>query len=128
MMTSTTGLKVPKESLSPFARGFAYLGPILTCACIILYYSIPYAVLGQIGLLSVLVNLGFLAAHNAAIKKELIPTTKIERILGQYSVLLKAIEDKNFQSERLNQLQAQLNSDGTRASKAINELGVLLGV
>lgn len=113
--------------LSGFVKLYAVLGPLMTLTSVLLYYLTPMAMFGQISLLMILVNLGMLAAHARFIRTELVPTTEIEKILKQYSVLLESIENANFNSDKLINLQSKLSLQSVKSSQAIKQLGNLFG-
>ncbi|WP_424961358.1 MutS-related protein [Ekhidna sp.] len=116
----------PKK-FNALIRALTFVLPVLTIGALCLYFIYPEDIFGNIGGLLFLVNLGFLASHMLWIKEELIPTTKIEEILKQHSLLLKEIENQTFQSDKLKNLQSYLTSNHTKASEAIHQLSLLFG-
>lgn len=113
--------------ISGFVRLLSYLIPIVTISCFAIYFFTPYEVFWRFGLLGFLINLGILASFGLAIKGELIPTTKIERILRQYAHLLRIIEQTPFTSTKLQSLRSQLIHGNEKASTAIHQLSLLFG-
>ncbi len=119
--------KRPVTKFSIITRVLAFLLPIATLINLGLYFLFPDVGFGTITFLLFLINLGFLGVFAKTINNELIPSTKIEAILKSYAHLLKEIENKSFQSEKLRQLQNQLISNGKKASKTILQLSLLFG-
>ncbi|WP_425392027.1 MutS-related protein [Ekhidna sp.] len=113
------------RKLNFIIRILTFLLPIITIVALCLYLIYPESIFGNIGGLLFLTNLGVLAAHMIWVKEELIPTTKIEDILRQHSLLLKEIENQEFQSSKLKNLQTQLTSGHTKSSEAIHQLSLL---
>lgn len=114
-------------SINAFTRFISYLLPIATLAFLGIYLIASSSMSGNIGGLLFLINLGVLGAFSISIKKELMDTTKIEKILKQYSFLLEEIEHQSFSSEKLKNLQSQLIHHNRKASKAIHRLAILFG-
>lgn len=118
--------KKPRK-FNPIIRVLTFLLPILTIGAVGLYFIYQDGLFGNIAGLLLLLNLGFLASHMLWIKEELTPTTKIEGILKQYSMLLKAIENQTFRADKLKDLQTQLTTNRTKSSEAIHQLSLLFG-
>ncbi|WP_420575301.1 MutS-related protein [Ekhidna sp.] len=113
--------------ISKVVRLLSFLLPAITIIFFGFYLIHSSELLGRLSGLLFLINLGILGAHMLSIKAELISTTKIEDILKHYSYLLKEIEQTDFQSEKLKQLQSSLTSRETKASEAIHHLSLLFG-
>ena len=119
--------KKPVSKFSPIINVLSFLLPIATLINLGLYLQIPDVGFGTVTFLLFLVNLGVLGSFAKTIRDELIPSTKIEAILKQYAHLLKEIENKTFEAEKLKSLQNQLASNGKKASSTILQLSLLFG-
>ena len=113
--------------ISRFVKVLTYILPILMLSCFVLYLFTSSGLMGNLSGLLFLINLGILGSFSRSIKKELVDTTKIEKILKQYALLLKKIEHHSFEANVLQSLQNQLSHDGKKASLAIHELAILFG-
>ena len=117
----------PPVKVSVISRISAYILPVFTVSSLGLYFIFSSGIAGNIGGLLFLLNLGLLGGYSLSLKKELVDTTKIEKILKQYALLLNKIEHQPFQSHRLVALQKKLLSKHHSASSAIHQLGLLFG-
>ncbi len=116
----------PTSSLNVVLRVLSFILPLATLISLSVGFFIPNGVFGNITFLLFLVNLAIVGAHTKSIRSELLPATKIEAILRQYSFLLKEIENQSFKSEYLKSLQSELTGQGN-ASRAILQLSLLFG-
>ncbi len=74
-----------------------------------------------------LLNLSVLGNQLKTIKKELIGSRKVDEILKNYSLILQKIENKEFNSIKLNELKNQLKGEQEKASFEIQKLSNLFG-
>lgn len=117
-----TQLKTTKTSA--LLHLVSYFMPALVIGLTI-YNSVFDAGLGTHCLLLFLFNLVIFSRQLKAIKKELINSTKIDRTLKNYSLIVAKIETKNFKSETLIKLQNRLNGQSETASLEIKKLSRL---
>lgn len=115
------------SNLHKIIRVAAFVLPALTLLFFGAYLFDLIEIAGRLTGLLVLINLGVLGGHFSLIKEELTATTKIEKILKQYSMLLQEIENHTFTSRKLLLLQSKLSSKSIKASGAIHELALLFG-
>lgn len=119
--------KIKPLSLSFILKAVCYLFPTAIIVSSLLYLTIPELISGNIIWLLFLIDLGILGSFFKKIKGELTHTTKIEKVLKQYSMLLREIEDQSFNSDLLKEQQNKLITQNIKASKAIHELSLLFG-
>ena len=110
-----------------FIKLISYVLPLVTIACFVVYFTTPYEQFWNIGLTGLVINLGVLGLYAKQIREELIPTTKIEHQLKQYSLLLHSIEMTSFKAGKLQKLKSQLAENGNQSSRAIHQLSLLFG-
>jgi len=115
------------KKLSRVVALLSYLLPAFVVTSIVLYFSTPMAVFGNISLLLVVINLLILGLHKNRISEEIVNSTETDKILRQYSHILEKIETENFESSKLQGLQRQLSTGKTSASIKIAELSNLFG-
>lgn len=106
---------------------FSYLFPVGIVATCISYFLMDGGISGNIFWLLFLTNLAILGSRLKSIKAELTSTTKIEKVLKQYSLLLKEIENQHFESAKLVELQNRLKTQQVNSSEAIHRLALLFG-
>lgn len=110
---------------SSFTKTISYLFPILTVISLITYAWIG----GDIPRLSFaflfLINLGILGQHFRQIKDEVLGESQINKSIQKYSRLMFMLENQNFQSAKLQELQKRLLSDSETASHHIAKLSRL---
>ncbi len=116
----------PPVRISRIVRIVSFVLPALTLLCFGYYLNTGMGLAGNVSGLLFLVNLGILGAYGVSIKSELVDTTKIEKILRQYSFMLHEIEQRKFASPLLTSLQKPLHQDGS-ASQSIRHLALLFG-
>lgn len=117
----------PPVKVSKLVQVLTYVLPIATLLSLGAYLFSSWSMAGNIGGLLFLLNLGILGGYAISLKKELVDTTKIEKILKQYALLLKKIEQQPFQSPKLLALQRRLLEQHQSASSAIHKLGSHFG-
>ena len=70
-------------------------------------------------------NILLLVIHLKKIKQEIFHFDRIHKIILQYSLLLKAIEDESFQCRKINQLKATLKHENKYVSEHVKHLSAL---
>jgi len=108
-------------------RMLSFILPAATLLCFIYYLIFSSSTVGNISGLLFLTNLGVLGIYAQTIKKELIDTTKIEKVLKQHAFLLVEIEQSDFKSDLLKSLRQKLIANPQKASTAIHRLALLFG-
>jgi VIT1/CCC1 family predicted Fe2+/Mn2+ transporter len=104
----------------------SYLFPALFLG--LFAYNIAFdAGLGNWVIVLFLLNLAVLGNQLKTIKKELLGSTKIDEILKNYSIILHKIEEKTFNSVKLNDLKNQLKNEHETASIESKKLSSLFG-
>lgn len=118
--------KKPKK-FPPIAKAFMFILPFATIISILFNLASSYESLGTLSFMLFVINLGVFGAYGMSIKNELINTTKIEKILKGYSLMLKEIESSDFQSEKLIELKGRLLTGNHKSSHAIHQLALHFG-
>lgn len=116
-----------KDALSKTARILSYVLPLAFFISVIVSFQVEASEWKALNFLLFFLNLGVVGAHAKKLKKELQHTTKVEKILNQYGLILQRIEAVSFESSYLKQLQSQLLCDGQKASLEIQRLADLFG-
>lgn len=103
-----------------FVEVLIFVLPVLMGIAIVLFSMSIVPLIAP--LLLWFVNLGFIKYTNENVTKTIDSTAKQSKLITVYSQLIEAIEGENFESERLKQLQKQLQLNNQSASKVIGEL------
>ncbi len=117
----------PALRINRFLKTLMYALPTAMLTSFVLYLFTSSSLFGNLSGLLFLINLAILGSFTKTIKKELVDTTKIEKILKQYAFLLKEIEHHTFETKELQELQRLLDNNGQNASVAIHQLATLFG-
>jgi DNA mismatch repair ATPase MutS len=113
-----------KTQISKPVKILSYLLPAMFIAALLLYYlDIPLA--GNITFLLFILNLSFSYSVQKKAAEEIIHTHKIDEIIKDYSSVLGYIEQEEFKSPRLKDLQNQLQYHALTASLQIKKLSAL---
>ncbi|NQZ76326.1 MAG: DNA mismatch repair protein [Ekhidna sp.] len=115
----------PGSKSSLTIRILTFVLPILVLTMMFGYFVLDYSLAGNITGMFMLLNLVILGLHYKELRYELLTSTETEKVLKQYALLLKSIEDQAFQSRKLKGLQATLKQEQENASKAIQQLSAL---
>ncbi len=104
---------------------FSFVSPLVIAILITLYFTdgsiiFRYAATGLF-----LINITVLIANIKAIKREIIGGSVIDKIIRNYSLLIKSIETENFETDKLNHLKAKLKNNSELASRQIEKLSSL---
>ena len=118
-------LKSGRSSQSGLLRLVSYASPVLLLAMIALFIVNGGMIFRTAFITLFFINLAILALNQKAIKKELISSGKIDEIFRNYSLVIGVIENEDFKSERLRQLQEKLCSNRVQASREIRKLSAL---
>ncbi|MCB0478048.1 MAG: DNA mismatch repair protein [Crocinitomicaceae bacterium] len=105
----------------------SYILPVFTFVSLgflIAGHHLPW---GKITVISGVFNLALVMRQFKHVKGELLNTTKIDLILGNYSRIIEQIEAQNFESEKLKELQNKLKTDASLASQNIAKLSSIFG-
>ncbi len=117
---TSTSPKIPTLVIA-----LSYITPFLTLVCFVLFLFTDTPKLEySFGLLFTF-NLMILGSQLKKINYELAQSGQIDQTLKQYSLLLSEIENEKFQTEKLKELQQQLNGNSILASKQIQKLSNL---
>ncbi|MGB0931136.1 MAG: MutS-related protein [Chitinophagales bacterium] len=103
-----------------FVEVLIFVLPVLMTIAIVLFS------MGIVPLIAPLllwfVNLGFIKYTHDSVTKTIDSTAKQSKLITVYSQLIEVIEGEKFESERLKQIQQQLQLNNQSASKVIGEL------
>ena len=109
-----------------FFRIVSYVLPFLTCLILILLFATDWAMALPLFKALGLLNLLIVASQHKLIKHENEMLSDMSLSFQKYAVLLKAIENETFTSEKLNQLKQSIVVEGASASQAMKRLSVIL--
>jgi hypothetical protein len=113
------------KPLSKGAVVISYLFPTLFASCIIAYLLTSNMVFLTYSSYLFVINLGVLGNFTKRIQMEIAQSENINATISQYSLLVQKIENENFQSEKLKELQQKLNFKGQKASAHLQKLAEL---
>jgi hypothetical protein len=116
----------PSENTSQIAKVFYTFLTVLTLGLVgvACFFSFPW--MGAALKFLTLFNLLIVAIHTAQIKKEISQLNAIYKTVAQYGNLIQSVEKQTFISEKLQNIQANLQQEKEPASAAILRLSVLL--
>jgi DNA mismatch repair ATPase MutS len=123
-----TLLKWSKTNSKPLSKAnviMAYVLPVLFIVSTIAYKLTSNTQYFGYSTLLFLTNFLFLARFLKQIKLVLNETTNIDKIINQYSLILQAIENEAFESQKLVHLQQKLLFKEEKASVHLKRLSIL---
>ncbi len=113
------------KPLSKGAVVISYLFPALFASCLIAYLVTSNIVFLKYSSFLFVINLGVLGNFSKRIQMEIAQSENINTIISQYSLLVQKIENENFESEKLKDLQQKLNFKNQKASAHLQKLAEL---
>ncbi|MEL1242449.1 MutS-related protein [Flavobacterium flavipallidum] len=117
--------KFNSESLPKWTIAFSYISPLLFVLGLIAYaFTLNLVVLKSLSYLFIL-NLIVLGRFLKRIQMEIAQSDNIDKIIGNYGLLLEKIEKESFASAKLNQLQQRLQLKKEAASVHLKQLSEL---
>ncbi len=115
----------PADRVPKLIKVASYLFPLLLLASFGSYLITESVLVGNFILILFVINLLFTGTHINKIRKEIVPSTEIDKILDQYGLIIQEIEQKNFEHPHLKDLQKDLLTNDSQASKKIKRLSKL---
>jgi VIT1/CCC1 family predicted Fe2+/Mn2+ transporter len=113
------------KPLSKGANIISYLFPALFVTCLVVYLVTSNTVfLTYLSFLFV-INLSVLGFFTKRIQMEIAHSESINTIISQYSLLVQKIENEDFKSDKLKELQQKLNFKSQKASVHLKKLAEL---
>lgn len=113
------------KPLSKAAEVISYLFPALFVSCLVAYLVTSNMIFLTYSSFLFVINLGVLGNFTKRIQMEIAQSENINTIISQYSLLVQKIENENFKSEKLKDLQQKLNFKGQKASAHLQKLAEL---
>jgi ABC-type multidrug transport system fused ATPase/permease subunit len=117
--------KFPITPLPKWASIVSYVTPVLFLGTLIAYVVTSKVILLSFLTYIFLVNLAILGNFFKRIQIEIANAEDIDKVISQYSLLLKKIEEESFQSKKLTQLQKRLKFKAENASHHLKVLSEL---
>lgn len=117
--------KFPITALPKWVGVISYVTPILFSGTLIAYLVTSKAILLSYLTYIFLLNLGILGMFFKRIQIEIANAEDIDKVISQYSLLLKKIEEESFQSKKLKHLQQRLKFKSENASHHLKILSEL---
>ena len=111
--------------LSKFTVFISYFSPVLFLATLIAYIITSNTTFASLLSYLFVFNLVVLGMFTKRIQLEIANSSNIDKTIHQYSLLLKKIEDENFESEKLINLQQKLTFKKDNASIHFKKLSSL---
>jgi len=112
-------------SLSAVSGIIAIASPAALFGCILAYAITGNGIFTTIAGYLIAFNFLFMLSYIKIIKNEIVYTGEIHDIIHRYSLIIKQIEDENFTSQKLVDLQQKLTNDNQKASMHIKKLALL---
>jgi len=113
------------KPLSKAAVIISYLFPALFVSCLMGYLLTSNIVFLKYSSFFFVINLGVLGNFTKRIQMEIAHSENINTIISQYSLLVQKIENENFKSDKLKDLQQKLNFQNQKASEHLQKLAEL---
>lgn len=113
------------KPLSKAAVIISYLFPVLFVSCLMGYLLTSNMVFLKYSSFLFVINLGVLGNFTKRIQMEIAHSENINTIISQYSLLVQKIENENFKSDKLKELQQKLNFQNQKASEHLQKLAEL---
>jgi DNA mismatch repair ATPase MutS len=113
------------ESLPRWAILFSYVSPLVLIVVVGLYLLTSNLILLNCLSYLFILNLVVLGKFLKRIQMEIANSDSIDKVIGQYSLLLQKIENETFQSKKLIDLQQQLKFKSENASVHLKQLSEL---
>lgn len=120
-----TWSKFNSTPLSKASVVISILSPILFLSFAVLYGITSNTVFLNVLSLIFVFNLAFLGRFMKRIQLEIAHSSNIDSLISQYGLLLQKIEEEDFKSEKLIQLQKQLSYKNEKASVHLKHLASL---
>ncbi len=102
-----------------------YLTPVLFITSIIAYFITKEPIFSSLSIYISIINLALTAIWLKQIRRQIIASDKIHKIIKKYALIIGQIEKEKFNSEKLKLLQEQLIYKSSSASKQIQKLSSL---
>ena len=118
-------LKHTPVRLSPVLGVLAIASPIVLIGSIIAYLCMGIDTFLTVVEYLIGFNFIFMLGYIKIIKSEIGHTTEIHEIIHRYALIIEQLENENFVSEKLKDLQNAFVSDGLMASLQIKKLALL---
>jgi hypothetical protein len=113
------------KALSPFVLICSYVFPLLFSASALGYLISMKTIFVSLMSYLFIINLAILGKHFKRIQIEIANSDNIDKVLKQYGLLLKKIEEERFNSAKLSALQQKLKFKDQNASVHLQELSEL---
>ena len=113
------------KALSPFVIICSYVLPLFFIASAIGYFISTKTVFVSLMSYLFIINLAILGKYFKRIQIEIANSTNIDKVLKQYGLLLKKIEEENFSTSKLMALQQKLKFKEQNASVHLQQLSEL---
>lgn len=117
--------KFQSASLSKWAIVLSYITPLLFLGILVSYIITNEAILLSYLSYVFILNLVIMGAFFKRIQIEIANAEDIDKVISQYGLLLKKIEEESFHSEKLLDLQQKLKFKAENASLHIKKLSEL---
>ncbi|SHH03688.1 MutS domain V [Flavobacterium fluvii] len=116
---------IKKSPLSKVLLTLSFVMPALFFGLLIAYFITDKGILIAYLTYVFIANSMILGMAFKRIQSEITQASNIDKIIKQYSLLVKKIENETFQSKKLQDLQQQLLSNNAKASQHLKELSEL---
>lgn len=116
---------VKNSPLSKVLLTLSFVMPVLFSGLLIAYFITDKGILLAYLTYVFIANSMILGMAFKRIQSEITQASNIDKIIKQYSLLVKKIENETFQSKKLKDLQQRLLSNNAKASQHLKELSEL---
>lgn len=117
---------VKDKSMPKVVSILAFLVPIIFLTVLASYIFTGWGSLGNLSTCLFLINLSVLASQRKLIMQQILRSGRVQRIILQYGLIIKAIEEEQFESAKLRDLQQKLNAPEGLVSRQLQRLASLM--
>lgn len=114
-----------QEKTHKFLNIIFIITPIIFISSIVIYFLTSSPIFIYVTTTFFVINLALTATQLKKIKREIIASDKIHKIIKQYGLIIEQIENEKFNSKKLNSLKEKLTYTSGLASKQIKILSSL---
>lgn len=117
-----------KSASAPISRAtvlLSFVSPVIFVAILIAYWITSIPVLLSISSFQFMFHLALMGKFYKRITTEINEAENIDKIINQYSFLVEKIENEQFTSQKIKNLQQKLVADDQKASSHLKYLSVL---
>ena len=117
---------IHEQAVPTTVRVLAFVFPLLFIGTLIAFLFTWHNQLGNIATIIFILNIVVLGSQRKLIMQQILRSGKVQKIILQYGLIIKAIEEESFETEKLKALQAKLQYPEGIVSKQLSKLAALM--